>query len=393
MDFSRLKKRRRGQIRAVDFVVSLFLFLLMLSQLILIIINVQNDVTESGIADITYEELDLFGRQLLEQEGDLFWGYQKNLPASFGLADSTSKIPLSISAAKIARLVTGTKFPISGMTGYDMYDYSTVKDIINLDQKHNFLIGFSPCLEVSVIVSTLNVTANMVDVLVTNYQDISISNAQVHFYTIDLTNGDAILEGIASTNSTGEASEEYLIPNINDPDSEHITFVIVRKNALWGVNWAYAKEGLPTERVTIGDESNTTIWGGGINSSSILISDSIEISDLPDNHFLSLLYEDHSSNFVNKTIDLGNSYESNETISIPNNGLVFFLSISRENNLFKVGIGSYPAILDRDSVNGIFYQVFGPINPSENVKAMLSKIYPIIVRGTLMRCQVTLWSR
>ncbi len=393
MFFSSLKKRRRGQIRAVDFIVSLFLFLLMLSQLILIIINVQNDVTKSGIADISYEELDILGRQLLEQEGDVFWGYQKNLPNSFGLADSTSKIPLKLSAAKIARLVTGTTFSISGMTGYEMFDYSTVKDIIKLGQKYNFQLSFSPCLVVKVVVSTLNVTANVVEVSVTNYQDISIYNAQVHFYTIDLTNGDAILEGIVLTNSTGRASLDYLIPNINNPDSEHITFVIVRKNALWGINWVYAKEDLPTERVTIGNESNTTIWGGGINSSSILISDSIEISDPPDSHFLSILYEDSSLNFINKTIDLGNSYESNKTISIPKNGLIFFLSIARENNLFKVGIGSYPAILDQDLVSGKFYRVFGQIDFGENVKAMISKIYPIIVRGTLMRCQVTLWSR
>jgi len=90
MVFSRLKKRRCGQIRAVDFVVSLFLFLLMLSQLILIIINVQSSIRTGTIGTLTYEELDIFGRKLLFEEGDTNWGYLQKLPRTFGLADSNS---------------------------------------------------------------------------------------------------------------------------------------------------------------------------------------------------------------------------------------------------------------------------------------------------------------
>ena len=149
MYFSRLKKRRRGQIRAVDFIVSLFLFLLMLTQLILIIINVQTDVTGSGIGNITSEELDIFGRQLLEQKGDPFWGYQKNLPNSFGLADSLSTTPLTLSAAKISRLITGTSFLITEPTGYEMHNYNNLKEIIKLDARYEFQIGFFPCLKVN----------------------------------------------------------------------------------------------------------------------------------------------------------------------------------------------------------------------------------------------------
>lgn len=389
----KLKKRRRGQIRAVDFIVSLLLFLLMLTQIILIIINIQSDVISAGIEDISYEELDIFGRQLLEQEGDSFWGYDKKLPTSFGLADPISSTPLTISAAKIARLITGTTFPISDVTGYEMFDYNSLRDIINLDSKFDFQIGFSPFLEVNVISSKISIEEARAEVIVSNHQNMPISDANAYFYTIDLITGNSIFEGVLLTNSTGGASVDYPIPNFNDDDNEHITIVIVKKTALWGMNWVYSKAGLPTTLVSIGSESSTTIWGGGINSSSILISDKLEVTDTPDNHFLSVIYENTSSEFSTKLIDLGISYDSNETITIPDLGLVFFISIVRVDSSFEVGIGSYPAILDRNSNGGMFYHIFGESNPSREVKSMLSKIFPIVVRGTLMQCQLTLWRK
>ena len=392
----KLKKRRRGQIRAVDFIISLLLFLLMLTQIIIIIINIQSDVLSSGAEDISYEELDIFGRQLLEQEGDSFWGYEKSLPTSFGLADPMSTTPLTISAAKIARLITRTSFPISGVTGYEMFDYNSLKEIINLDSKYDFQIGFSPFLEVNVVSNTIAGSVPpeaRAEVIISNHQNRPISDANAYFYTIDLITGNSIFEGVLLTNSTGGASVDYPIPNSDDPDNEHITIVIVKKAALWGMNWAYLEGRPTTARVSIGSESTTTIWGGGINSSSILISDIIEATDTPDNHFLSVIYENTSSGFSTELIDLGTSYDSNETITIPDMGLVFFISIVRVDNSFEVGIGSYPAILDRNSGGGMFYNIFGESNPDKNVKAMLSKIFPIVARGTLMQCQLTLWRK
>ena len=117
------------------------------------------------------------------------------------------------------------------------------------------------------------------------------------------------------------------------------------------------------------------------------------MTETPDNQFLSVIYENTSSEFSTKFIDLGTSYNSNETIIIPDMGLFFFISIVRVDSSFKVGIGSYPAILDRNSDGGMFYNIFGESDPSRKVKAMLSKIFPIVVRGTLMQCLVTLWRK
>ncbi|MFW9905389.1 MAG: hypothetical protein ACFFFH_13695 [Candidatus Thorarchaeota archaeon] len=384
MGFSRLKKQRRGQIRAVDFVVSLFLFLLMLSQLILLVINIQTGIKTGTIGAITYEELDIFGRQLLLEEGDQDWGYYQTLPSTFGLADDKARTYLSLDSAKIARLITGTPIPVSLVSGYEMYDYTTLKETVGLKRDLDFQLGFYPLLYPKINVSS----TNFAEVQVKNYFDAPISNVRVNFFTIDLTNGDVISEGETLTDSDGETSLQLSDPTEDIQGGEHFALIIVERGPLWGMNWGFND---PTsEEVVIGASSYSTIWGGGINSTSLLVTDTLGVA--PDSHFLSVVYQNSTVGYSNKTINLNTALDGNETISIPNEGLVAFISIARNNNQYQVGIGSHPAILDRDSTDGIFYQVFGELVPESKTQSMLSKIYPVNVRGTLMSCHITLWS-
>ncbi|MFX1504819.1 MAG: Ig-like domain-containing protein [Promethearchaeota archaeon] len=382
MNILRLKKRRRGQIRAVDFVVSLFLFLLMLSQLILLVINVQTGLNTRSSEAVTYEELDILGRQLLLEDGDLDWGYYRSLPSSFGLADSSTRSYLVLDSAKIARL---TFKDSPGVSGYTMFDYDTLKETIDLDRDFDFQLGFYPLLNAEVNVSS----TNFAQVNVKNLNNIPVADTLVNFFTIDLTNGNVIPEGATLTNSNGDTSLQLSNPTENVPGGEHIVFVIVEKGPLWSMNWSFND---PTsEEVFIGPSSSTTIWGGGINSTSFLASDNLPIR--PDSHFLSIIYQNTNSSYSNKTINLETASYGNESVSIPNEGLVAFFSITRTDNQYQVAIGSYPAILDRISTSGMFYQVFGEEIPDNRLSSMLSKFYPIIVRGTLMSCQLTLWSK
>jgi hypothetical protein len=384
MGFSRLKKRRCGQIRAVDFVVSLFLFLLMLSQLILLVINIQTGIKTGTTGAITYEELDIFGRQLLLEEGDQDWGYYQTLPSTFGLADEKVRTYLSLDSAKIARLITGTPNPVSLVSGYEMYDYATLKESIGLQRDLEFQLGFYPLLYPEINISS----TNFAEVQVRNFYDNPVSNVRVNFFTIDLTNGDVISEGETLTNPNGRTSLQLSDPTEDIQGGEHFVLVIVERGPLWGMNWGFND---PTsEEVVIGTSSNSAIWGGGINSTNLLVTDILAVA--PDSHFLSIIYQNNTTGYSNKTINLNTAFDGNETISIPNEGVVAFISIARTNNQYQVGIGSYPAILDRDSTDGLFYQVFGELEPGSKTQSMLSKTYPVIVRGTLMSCQLTLWS-
>jgi hypothetical protein len=363
----------------------------MLSQLILVIINVQSSIWNKEVDILTYDELDILGRSLLQESGSpSYWGYQKSLPSAFGLAKEKSQFYLVVDAAKISRIIPGAGGEIESTSGYEILDYDTLKEALNLKSEFEFTLAIYPYIDVKVEISVENITANAIKIRATDPDNSPISGATVNVFIIDLLNGHAIPERPVLTNNIGEVSLSYQRPRFNDPEGRHFVFVIVEKGTFWGMNW-----GIPsTDDVTIGPSTNSIVWGGGINTSSLLITDSLEYQGVPEKHFISIIYRDTQLNFSNQTIDITDSLNlnANESISIPTKGLVTFFSIDKTGDNYRIGIGSYPAILDRDLNDGYYYQKFGHIMLSENLKSMISKTYPIVVRGTLMRCQVNLWS-
>lgn len=383
-----LFKRRRGQIRAVDFVVSLFLFLLMLSQLILLIINVQSGIISTREGYISYDELDIFGRAILQKEGDPNWGYQQGLPDNFGLAIENSHSGLTLDPSKIARLITGTTYPISSVSGFDIFDYSTLKNWIHLESEYDFQLTLTPSLNVDLSVTLENTSWNNLEVFVSGSNEIPIENAIAQFWILDLTDGEIINNGIQTTDQWGEVVIQYEVPNLNDPERAHIPIVIVSKFNLWGLDWVNPN----LERAVVGTVSNTTLWLGGTSPSTMLVSDILESTGTLDTHFLSILYEDTNGVYKNISLDVSTSLDANESLGIPSEGLVVCFSISKFDSVYKVGVGTYPAILDNDlSASGSFYQIFGELTFPDRIRAMISKDFPVIVRGLSMKCQITLW--
>ncbi|MHA1512845.1 MAG: hypothetical protein ACTSRJ_02135, partial [Candidatus Hodarchaeales archaeon] len=310
-----LKRRRRGQVRAIDFVVSLLLFLLMLSQLILVIINVQTGLNSQLKDDLTFTELDTFGRSLLQQEGTPQWGYNQDLPSSFGLAESAIFPSLTLDASKIARLITGTSFPISAISGFEQFSYDSVKNLLGLGNDQEFQLSILPLLEISMIITAENVTAYQTRVNITNVNNLPIEESKVSFFTLDLTTGNIILAGIDFSDRDGKASKAYIDPNFNIPDGEHLSIVIAEKGPLWGITWDSPSSN--SDDILIGRESNATIWACGLNSSSLLISDVHEVVGTPDEHFLSYIYKNNQGGFSNESITPISMFDANETVSIP----------------------------------------------------------------------------
>ncbi|MCK4847495.1 MAG: hypothetical protein KAT16_00560 [Candidatus Heimdallarchaeota archaeon] len=384
-----LKRRRRGQVRAIDFMVSLLLFLLMLSQLILVIVNVQTGLNSQMKDDLSFTELDIFGRSLLQEEGTPQWGYKQDLPSSFGLAESSTFPSLTLDASKIARLITGTTFPISAVSGFEQFSYDSVKSLLSLGADQEFQLSILPLLDISMVITEKNESAYQNTVAITNVNNLPSKESYVSFFTLDLTTGSIVLAGVDISDSDGIASNEYIDPNFNVPEGEHLSIVIAEKGPLWGITW-----GNPTsnpEDILIGRESNATIWACGLSSSSLLISDVHEVVGTPDEHFLSYIYKNNQGNFSIESIALTSMFEANETISIPKNGIVAFFSIIKHDDKYKVGIGTFPAVLNNNQNSGNFYNVFGKVEENSREKTRISKDFPVYIRGTLMKCRIILW--
>ena len=69
-----------------------------------------------------------------------------------------------------------------------------------------------------------------------------------------------------------------------------------------------------------------------------------------------------------------------------------FFSIIKQGDIYKVGIGTFPAVLDNNQNSGEFYNVFGKVEDNLREKTRISKDFPVYIRGTLMKCRIILWS-
>ena len=381
-----LKKRRRGQIRAVDFIVSLLLFLLMLSQLLLIIINVQSGIVSQMGDELTYDELDILGRLILYEQGEDYWGYQQSLPDSFGLASVTNIPYYSLDAAKVSRIVTGTSFPILELSGFEQFTYSSVKNILSLDSNLDFQLAFLPYFEPTLTITETTIDEFNVTVIVKNLNQNVIENCKVNFFFLDLATGNISSDNVKLTDNNGQAFTSY-----SDPLSEIIVITIVEKGSLWGVSW---KHHLPIhENILLGRDSEATVWACGVDPSTIILSDSHNRGLVnPEDHYLSYIYKNTQATYSKETVDLTSTLDANFTTQLPKDGLITFFSVMKLGGIYKVGIGTYPSILDSDLSSGRFYPIFGPTDEIEREKSRISKDYPIYIRGLLMRCRLILWS-
>ncbi len=390
MYYLNFKKRRRGQVRAIDFIVSLLLFLLMLSQLILVVINVQNGLNTQMRENLSYEELDTFGRILLQEEGTEFWGYQQSLPSSFGLSRSDSSTSIILDPAKISRIISGTITPPSLISGFEQFDYASVKSILGMDSKHDFQISLEPYLSLNISITQPTESTFESSVIVSDTEShFPLRECQVHFFTLDLITGFIRVDGTEITDTNGRVSHIYNDPHFNIQDGEHVNIVVAEKGPLWGMNWKHPST--VHENVLLGQKSNGTIWIGGLDSSTILVSDTHDLQDTPENHFLSYIYKNTHGSYTNDSISLPSLFEGNESLAVPNSGLIFCFSSVKVGNTFKVGIGSYPAILDSDLASGNFYQVFGRKNEGSREFTKSAKTYPVYIRGTVMKCRLIMW--
>ncbi|MHA2345347.1 MAG: hypothetical protein ACXACP_01375 [Candidatus Hodarchaeales archaeon] len=392
MKFPNLYKRRRGQIRAVDFIISLLLFLLMLSQLLLIIINVQTGLNSQMSSNLITTELDTFSKKILFNEGPSDWGYEQILPNSFGLASASNIPSLSLDAAKIARIITGTTFPISSVSGFEQFSYETLKTLLGIGSEIDFQVSLIPLLDVSLTVTDgdiINITDYESSVTVTNLNGLPVENCNVNFFTLNLVTGMLRNDGIKLSDANGEVSNIYIDPNINDPTGEHLSIAIAEKGPLWGVSWGTTLSS--QDDVLAGKESQATLWVGGLNESHIIISDIHEALTTPDSHYLSFLHRKSQPGFLNTSYDISSVFEGNISIPMTKTGPVVVFSTVRVGNTFKVGIETYPAILDSDSTSGTFYQVFGKSTEGIRETTKISKDYPVVVRETLMLCRLIYW--
>ncbi|MFQ5976302.1 MAG: hypothetical protein ACE5J5_08315, partial [Candidatus Hydrothermarchaeales archaeon] len=219
------RSKSRGQVRAIDFTVSVFLFILVISQLVLLIFNSEIILFSEKEINLN-ENVDLLAERILGFEGTQNWGIKASTPEKFGLADAGSMGNLVLDAAKIARL-SGDLALLSETTGLASVNYRTLHNLLGLNQE-DFVFSIRSLFEISSTASLSDAAIHL-----ENPNGAPVEGIPVRFYVCDLKTGLVDYQGTENTDSFGDASITITPPSGADP--AFFVLAIPQKGKLWGV--------------------------------------------------------------------------------------------------------------------------------------------------------------
>ena len=196
------RRGKRGQARAIDFVVSLSLFLLVTSQLFLIIITSTSPFTTTPERQTLDEKAELLANNLITNSGTpQDWGFNLSSQTPFTIfgLSQVSNTPETqvLDASKIARLdprlVTN---PIATALSIYYIDYSQARSSLGLDI--SFKLQILPLISLNITSSTnTSFIAKVTDYNNNPLENITLQNYVVH------PNGSVISNWQSNTNSNG----------------------------------------------------------------------------------------------------------------------------------------------------------------------------------------------
>ncbi|MEX2721679.1 MAG: hypothetical protein Q6362_009775 [Candidatus Wukongarchaeota archaeon] len=196
------KRGKRGQARAIDFVVSISLFLLVTSQLFLIIITSTSPFTTTSEKQTLEEKAELLANNLITSPGTpQDWGFNLSSQTPFtifglGKASNTPEIQV-LDASKIARLDPRLATnPLATALNIYHIDYSQAHSSLGLDI--SFKLQILPLINLNIASSTnTSFIAKVTDYNNNPLENITLENYIVH------PNGSVTSNWQSNTNSSG----------------------------------------------------------------------------------------------------------------------------------------------------------------------------------------------
>lgn len=364
MYFKRLG--RRGQIRGIDFAIALIIYILVLTQIIILTNNViQSNYQVSQLSEQTALTDNIFD-QFVSFPGSTGW---EDLDVTgipdwqFGLASETNN--RMIDPNKLGRLANNTNATY-GLT----YD-SVFNSVENLTKGKSFKIATA--FTITNTIDTVSVSTNQLTVNGTVLKGEDFINATVNIYGI-------YRNQIVST-SFEMVDENFLgIYDVTlnfgaDVSAENVIVVTIAEYGT--VNQAadyrfidgagsFTKVSLAVEEQRNGVPSLLSTANensGTFNHYAMFISPSEAISD---------------------RFSTGAGTTSSESLDIPSVGILVVLALNTDGSSY--GITTFPLAMDDN-----FSEPFGPDNePRGSSSQVLTK--NILSRGVLLQCIVTIWN-
>lgn len=397
---NRIFRSRRGQIRGIDFTVSLLLFLILLSQVILVIINAQ--IVVRGKISLDRDDVDFIADRILNNVGSNNWGYSQELPYDFGLKDeiypwTTSSIYLD--PGKLSRLNSDGRllFNKYGTPNYQFLDYRSVRYLIG-EEDIDFKLKIYLPLEITVnqIDEDGNDLSLMIKHIGTPYPAV---DTRTDIFWVYLENGTARHRSTHYTNSTGQLIvNDAVVQTDSDP---YIVLILCRSMTDYGLAWYVSEHFEVLHGKTIADDGSFLSYLGCLeNRTAAIVTDEFDSSSFAvsgnRNHTVSLIYP-FSNNYANTIVtDVSNMTLINDLSIIPGQGLITAVSTAYYDNNYYFNIFTLPTIFNDDGFTEFpVYPVFQSEdnNGEYNIQSILSASYIASSRNTSLIVTVDIWEK
>lgn len=380
-----LRLGRRGQVRGIDFSLSMVIFMLMMSQLLILTgnfiqvnqtyqSNVQRTAFADSIArDIVYSDGTAGGTDWLTSTATTINGAAD---WEFGLTSSGMVNPF-----KLGRLSNWT---IASM----LLDYNTVSNGLNLEGKQ-FAIKIDTMVNVT-ITSVQAVgswaTAEINGTVTLN--NAAVPDSYVQLFTIDVS-GFTVSQDFTTTGVNGTFSHQLAVTGGGGLTNTQLTVIAIASSGTGssGVDVYKATIGTPS---TIG-AGEVSVFESTVNSAGYSVR--VQSSRVHDGATVTAFYTGSSTgaiNFTQTAAVSGTDLETNpiwdaDDLAVPNSGMLVIIVHETLGGIIKnENILTFPAVLD-DSLSKILQPATQPtsINAVSSITFMTS--------GVLMRMEVTVW--
>lgn len=227
----KIKIRRRGVVRTIDFLVSFTLFIILLTQFYLIIINMNLNL--ATISTTEENPAQLFADKILSSSGSKDWGISAGVPQNFGLAPDQSHTGFNyyLDLAKLAHLNSELQY----LSINSSYSYITPNELLSnvtgSQSNVQFRITTSPIIQVQVS-ETHTATLASISISSLTWSNLSISNVDVNVYLVSLSTGSYSSYNTTVTGTNGKANVQEALTT-----DDYVAIIFAHSQDSWGINW------------------------------------------------------------------------------------------------------------------------------------------------------------
>lgn len=237
----KLKIRRRGVVRTIDFLVSFTLFIILLTQFYLIIINMNLNLASTSTQPNNPAQL--FSEKLLSYPGTENWGRMQGSPATIGLASDNyhSTVSYFLDLAKLGRLNQEINYFSLGSKYSYLNPTNVVSNITGPTSNAAFRLTTRPPIQVKANLVSVSPTNSIIDVKTLTWDNVGLANVQISAYHVSLSTGLPLPTVTSISDQNGDAT---ITTNINADN--YVAIIYAHAGSSWGISWVKVQGGSNT---------------------------------------------------------------------------------------------------------------------------------------------------